>query len=142
MIHDEIKRKIRKLKKLELKIRFDGADTKKSPLVWDSYFDLRSEGKAKYSLHDLASMDKEAYKKVINEYFARVYYEYYKENGLVFTYTAPQPTLLEQLELPYDAGYTDVKKRFRELAKKYHPDTGGDAAKFIELMQVYEKLTL
>jgi len=33
-----------------------------------------------------------------------------------------------------------VKKRFRELAKIYHPDVGGDAVKFIELMTLYRRL--
>jgi DnaJ-class molecular chaperone len=31
-----------------------------------------------------------------------------------------------------------VKKRFRELAKKMHPDTGGTHEGFIALSQAYE----
>jgi DnaJ-class molecular chaperone len=47
---------------------------------------------------------------------------------------------LAQLGLPYDADKNTIKKRFRELAKKYHPDTGGDSMKFIQLMESYRKL--
>jgi len=39
------------------------------------------------------------------------------------------------------AGAEDVKRRFRELARQTHPDAGGDAARFIELMEDYRKLT-
>ena len=136
---DELKRKIRKLKRLEKIIRFQGEVRAGASLVWDSFFDLReaSAKKAKYTIETLSSMSREEYKGIVDEYFARVYYEYYRENGI--TVTAYDPEVLAQLNLPFDADERDIKKRFRELAKKYHPDTGGDAAKFIELMKVYEK---
>jgi DnaJ-class molecular chaperone len=35
----------------------------------------------------------------------------------------------------------EIKKRFRELAKQYHPDLGGESERFIDLMDVYEELT-
>lgn len=138
---DEIKRKIRKLKQLEIKIRFNGEAAAGVSLVWDAFFNLRGNnvGKSRYSLTDLASMSREEYKRVIDEYFAHIYYAYYRENGLTFA-GVQSPSLLERLGLPFDADQRDIKKRFRELAKQYHPDTGGDADKFIELMQVYEKL--
>ena len=45
--YDEIKRRIRKLKKLEIQIRFDsiGLERKpnKSDLVWDEFFDLHDK---------------------------------------------------------------------------------------------------
>jgi len=52
--YDEIKRKIRKLKKLELKIRFQSmnyqeinqirhGNTGRIKLVWDEFFDLNAE---------------------------------------------------------------------------------------------------
>jgi curved DNA-binding protein CbpA len=43
--------------------------------------------------------------------------------------------------MPYDADAAAMKKRFRDLAKLYHPDTGGDEGQFIALMEDYKKLT-
>lgn len=51
------------------------------------------------------------------------------------------PDILARLGLPIDADSKAIKKKFRELAKKYHPDTGGDSSKFIEFMEDYKKLT-
>ena len=31
-----------------------------------------------------------------------------------------------------------VKKAYRKMSKKYHPDTGGDAEKFKEIVEAYE----
>ena len=85
-------------------------------------------------------MNHEEFKAVIDEYFYEVYYEYYKENGLqdVGLYDLE---LLERLELPLDSSLETIKSRYRELAKKHHPDTGGDSVKFIELVETYKKLT-
>lgn len=71
----EIKRKVRKLKQLEIKIRFSGINQSGRKLIWDKFFDLHEAGaaKAKNSLYMLASMNHEEYKKVIDEYFAFVY---------------------------------------------------------------------
>ena len=150
----ELKRKLRKLKQLERKIRFGGETDTGSRLVWDTFFDLRGNGESgvKYPQVRLAAMARVEYKRVIDEFFAHVYYEYYKENGFDFEYAQTRggahtqaapfaPSVLAQLDLPYDAGIAEIKKRFRELAKKYHPDTGGDAEKFIGLMRIYELLT-
>lgn len=143
---DEIKRKLRDLKKQEIRIRF--INTGKGPdvpprakLVWDEMFSLRPEGgaKATYGLNQLAVMDKPEFKQVIGEFFFQVYYQYYRENGMV-DIALYDRQLLGHLGLPPDAGYADIKKRFRELAKKYHPDTGGDYHKFIELMEDYRSL--
>lgn len=147
---DEIKQKIRKLKKLEVRIRFGVSGfseqglserAKHASLVWDEFFNLNDGcgGKAKYSLKCLSVMDKDELKDVIGEFFFSVYYRFYKENGYVNT-DLYDPELLAQLGLPYDADKNTIKKRFRELAKKYHPDTGGDSMKFIQLMESYRKL--
>ena len=148
---EEIKRKIRKLKKVEVKIRFGSSGFSENgfserihnvKLVWDEFFDLNEtyKGNAWYSLSQLASMGKETLKDVISEFFFNVYYKYYKENGIINT-GIYDPYILEQFGLPYDADMNAIKKRFRELAKKYHPDTGGDSTKFIELMENYKKLS-
>lgn len=147
---EEIKRKIRKLKRLEVKIRFGNSGfseqglsdkMKHVKLIWDEFFDLneKDRGKARYSLAGLSAMEKVALENVISEFFFNVYYRYYKENGIV-TADLYNPSLLVEFGLPCDADRNTIKKRFRELAKKYHPDTGGDSTKFIELMESYKKL--
>lgn len=143
--HDEIKRKLRQLKKTELKIRF-GTEASPYPekvqLVWDSFFDLKNNGSGSYSLNKLSQMDKEDLAAVIEEYYYRVYYQLYRDNGL--GYTARRlydPDLLLKLGLKPDADYEAIKKRFRQLALKYHPDTGGDAEEFMSMMESYKKLT-
>ena len=142
MITADLKRKLRQLKQYENTLRAKNNMGDGIPLVWDKFFDLRESGKgsALYTLSKLAAMDKDSYKSVIDEFFARVYYEVYVFKGII---DAPiyNPSLLEQLGLPPIAYEKDVKKRFRDLAKKYHPDTGGDSVKFIKLMEVYRELS-
>ena len=138
---NDLKRRVRKLKQFEKTIRNLNAIDEDIPLVWDKFFDLHdnSTGKALYSLFDLISLSREEYKVIIEDFLARVYYEIYAYKG--FSENAVYDAeLLAQLDLPPVADLAAVKKRFRELAKLHHPDTGGDAAKFIELMQFYRKL--
>lgn len=145
MQYDEIKRKIRKLKKLEIKIRYGFACHAEKPrstdLVWDSFFDLHEAGttKAKYSIQSLFAMSKEEYKSVIDEFFYQVYYRFYKETGVINP-SLFNPDALSRLGLPFDADQEAIKRKFRTLAVKYHPDTGGDADQFILLMENYRKL--
>ncbi|RKN85773.1 J domain-containing protein [Paenibacillus ginsengarvi] len=139
---DEIKRKVRKLKKLEVRIRFNGINQPEKNLIWDNFFKLSdtSNSKAKYSLQLLASMSHEEYMNVVNEYVSLIYFELYKESGMISESGIYDPVILSRLDLPFHADETSIKKRFRELAKKYHPDAGGDAAMFMELMDHYRKL--
>ncbi len=65
---------------------------------------------------------------------------FYKESGITGIQSIYDPAILSKLGLLFNADENDVKKKFRELAKKCHPDAGGDAAMFIELMDSYEKL--
>ncbi|MBQ9059431.1 MAG: DnaJ domain-containing protein [Atopobiaceae bacterium] len=40
-----------------------------------------------------------------------------------------------------DASKDEIKKAFRKLAQKYHPDAGGDEAKFKEVSEAYDTLS-
>ncbi len=42
------------------------------------------------------------------------------------------------LNLPAEVSLVDVQRRYRELAKLYHPDAGGHHADFLALQQAYE----
>ena len=136
----DLKHKVRKLKQAETTIRFGGKPNSK-PLVWHSFFDLNDVPRddSKYSLSKLAAMSRDEYKAVVDEFFSRVYYEFYMENGIIYI-GVYDPAVLARLGLPPHADESGVKARFRELAKKYHPDSGGDAAKFVELMKTYKEL--
>lgn len=101
--------------------------------------DNDGRGKAKYTLEDVATMSKEEYRNIVDEFFFGVYYKYYTENGMTGSYLY-NPEILSWMGLPLDSGSEEIKKKFRELAKKYHPDTGGDESRFIELMENYQKL--
>ena len=130
---NETKRKLRELKKLEMKIRHVGNEAN-AGLVWNDFFAVR------YPLKIVAAMDKETYKKVIEEYFYRVYYKLFAENnpGAGANY---DPEILSRLGLPPSADAGMIKQKFRELSKIYHPDAGGGAGDFIRLMEDYEALT-
>jgi curved DNA-binding protein CbpA len=45
------------------------------------------------------------------------------------------------LGVPEDASEEQIKKRFRELAKIYHPDRGGDPEKFKQILRAYTTLS-
>jgi len=138
---DKLKRRVRKLKKLEQIIRFGGEENNQN-LVWDTFFDLYHNpgDTAKYTLSALSAMSQAEYENVVEAFFAKVCYEFYKENGISNTQLY-DPAMLAHLDLPPTADEAAIKKRFRELAKEYHPDAGGDSEKFIALMNAYKKLT-
>lgn len=85
-------------------------------------------------------MNKEDFRKIVDEFFFGVYYKYYMENGITGSHLY-NPEILNWMGLPPGAGSEEIKKKFRELAKKYHPDAGGDESLFVELMENYQKLT-
>jgi len=93
----------------------------------------------KYPLHQLLEMTRQELKQVFEEYFYRIYIQNYRERGLTMA-DVYDPQLLSLLGLPPYTGGQDIKKRYRELAKRYHPDHGGDSEKFIELVDLYQKL--
>ncbi len=47
---------------------------------------------------------------------------------------------LEALELPKFITKEDIKNQYRFLAKKYHPDVGGDAQRMEQLNHAYKLL--
>jgi hypothetical protein len=137
----ELKRKLRDIKRLETQLRFMGdCQRAKGKLIWDDFFSIKPGVSVRYQLDDLAKLDRDSLKEVLSEYFYFVYYQIYREKGLTID-SMFDPGLLSLLGLPPFASATDIKTRFREMAKKYHPDMGGDSEKFIALMGVYEQLT-
>lgn len=146
---DDMKQKLRKLKKLEMKIRsnifspyekgtMSFNQLESEDLIWNIFFHLKPESSktVKYSMENLLSMSKDEFKNVISEYFYYVYYHYYKERGFSSNPIIDEDILI-QLGLPIYADSSEIKKRFRELAKLYHPDNGGDDSKFIELIEKF-----
>jgi len=137
-----LKHKLRQFKKLECKVRFGCLPTAEHPpLVWDEFFSTREthDPGVRYPLSALAGMSRQERKEVYGEYFYRVYFQKYRESGVTLS-DVYDPNLLSLLGLSPSAGFQDIKRRFRELAKRYHPDHGGDSAQFIEMMEIYERL--
>lgn len=54
---------------------------------------------------------------------------------------AQTPDYYKTLGVPRDAKPEEIKKAFRKLARKHHPDAGGDEAKFKEINEAYEVLS-
>ena len=139
---DQLKHKLRDLKKVEESIRFGNESESSTKIyVWGRYFCTKSfnELTVKYPLWKIVKFDKKELKEVFNEYFYSIYFQKYKENGLNFD-DINDPNMLSVLGLHPGASVDDVKKRFRELAKKYHPDHGGESEKMIDLLDAYHKL--
>jgi DnaJ-domain-containing protein 1 len=134
------KRKLRGLKKLERRIRFGDESVEGKELVWSRFFSTERPATAsvKYPLEALLVMDRSRWKEALEEYFYHVYYAAYKDGGLARGLFDPE--LLAAFELAPAADADQVKRRFRELAKKYHPDQGGDHDKMIELLETYRRL--
>ena len=54
---------------------------------------------------------------------------------------AASPDYYQTLGVPRTASADEIKKAFRKLARKHHPDAGGDEAKFKEVNEAYEVLS-
>ena len=137
-----LKRKLRDVKRIEIALRFNGnAAAAEGKLVWDEFFSFKTNlnHEVRYTYRDILKLDRQKLKEVLDEYFYNVYYRIYQENRLTLD-SLYDPNLLYQLGLPALANQADIKRRFRELVKKYHPDLGGDSEKFIELMQIIDQL--
>lgn len=142
---DKIKRIVRNLKRAEVRARFGNiAPSNKhiySRLVWTKFFDMKPPYKkhARYNLDQLIHMNKQELDEVIEEFYSEVFYQFYSTNYLTGN-AEFDPALLKKLRLPLDASIDDIKKRFRELSKRLHPDAGGEHEAFVELNEVYQKL--
>ena len=53
----------------------------------------------------------------------------------------PSKNYYDVLGVKRDAAQDEIKKAFRKLAAKYHPDAGGDEAKFKEVSEAYNTLS-
>ena len=53
----------------------------------------------------------------------------------------PGKNFYDVLGVKRDATQSDIKKAFRKLAAKYHPDAGGDEVKFKEVSEAYTTLS-
>ena len=54
---------------------------------------------------------------------------------------ANTPDYYKTLGVSKDADDKEIKKAFRKLAQKHHPDAGGDEEKFKEINEAYEVLS-
>ena len=67
-----------------------------------------------------------------------------QRRGFFGSRSKPQATstkLYDLLGLKQEASDDEIKKAFKQLALKHHPDRGGDADKFKEIAQAYEVLS-
>ncbi len=139
---EQLKRKLRELKKAEKRIRFSyKAPSTMKKYVWDDYFSTKTfnELTVKYPLWKIIKFSRQELEEVFEEYFYSVYFQQCKENGLSLD-DIYNVEVLSVFGLNPGATIDDVKKKFRELAKKYHPDRGGDNDKMIEIINAYHKL--
>lgn len=131
---NKVKRIIRNLKKEEVRMICGllGIDTVSFPLVWSQYFELKEpyKGNAKYNLDQLINMSEIEFEKVIKNYFNSILNQIYSQEKIIEIYPI--------FNLPLNSDMDTVKSRFRELAKKMHPDTGGSHEEFIALSQAYD----
>lgn len=44
------------------------------------------------------------------------------------------------LDVSDDASWADIQNRYRSLARRHHPDFGGDQTKFVAVREAYEQL--
>ena len=77
-----------------------------------------------------------------NEFYSHFdWYESETNNNYVNEYDSPPDPLVQKAKELFEGSltsYTALKKRYRQLAKKYHPDVGGDEELFKRIVAFYE----
>lgn len=107
-------------------------------LIWNQFFsDHPAACTCKYPFAVLLS-DDQYRRQAFEDYIITLYYQYFRERGMLET--PADPGGLVELGLPPDASVQEIKARFRALAKKYHPDVGGEHLQMLELIKQYHKL--
>ena len=140
-----LKRKLRDMKRLEMHIRFRELepDSIDQSLVWDTYFTDRpraaAAGRVRYPFEAVLHFDREERKKAFEEFLLAVYARTYSERGL-HVGALYNPDLLRIIGLAPGADRDEIKARFRELAKQYHPDHGGSAEEMSKLLDAVHRL--
>jgi len=139
MYINNLKRKLRELKKFEKRIRFPESESnRKEDYVWNHFFSTKTiqNTDVRYSLDYLLKSDHKVRKDIFEEFFFHIYLTLFRQTGLQLF----DSELLSELGLFPSAGMEEIKKRFRELARKHHPDVGGDHEKMIKLIDTYNRL--
>jgi len=135
---NDLKRKLRRLKKLELGLRFNGAAPDPKLLVWGRFFsDQPEETNCKYPFKGILEND-EVRRQAFDDYITTLYYQYYNERGMLDD--VANSMVLADLNLPPSASPEEIKARFRALVKKHHPDVGGSHQEMIKVLNLYNKL--
>lgn len=139
MLPDELKRKLRELKEFEKRIRFtSSSNIQNEDFIWHHFFSCKipPEKNIRFPINYLLRIDHKTRREIFEEFFLQVYLTQFRQsNSFAF-----DSQLLAELGLLPSAGMEEIKKRFRELSKKYHPDLGGDNHKMAKLIDTYNKL--
>lgn len=102
-----------------------------------------SGGQVQYSYEELVRIIPDMFERYHSEKVTRSRTKSSSSSSSRSSYTSQDTSLrvaMAFLGLPMTATLEEVKKKYRELAKQYHPDTGGDKEKFIKLNTAYEHI--
>ena len=75
------------------------------------------------------------------ERMRRIHAEILKNMRMQLSLAPPEVIdALRILGLPKDASFEHTRQQYRLLVKRYHPDTGGDPQRFIQITAAYERV--
>lgn len=129
-------KKIRRLKKDE-KLMYEsfGLFSVTPDKVWSRFFDMHDDRKGEFPMKLIDVADLETWRLIVDKFVDAVIEE-------IVNYFGEQhreKSLFELLDLPLNASASEVKLRFRQHAKAFHPDLGGSHEKMQTLNNAYEK---